>query len=248
MDSDDTRDIETLEQWSLPLEPSSSANSVYLIKVPEWASELLLSAPEHSVVGSSDDGEPKKSFRFNITSAFSFTAMTSSATFPSSLSVIETRESSAVVRDCAGVFAAVPVRDAAYLALTRSRIDKAEQQRQRKTVLDSRPLTEPSTHIVQMFKYHKDEGSHKAKQLKATKAGTKLSVEELSMSIVVAEDVGWNVQGFARKLKETGAWGVGLKEVKRVLCEICDLVRRGDDTHAKYYLKREFKPSIAKIQ
>jgi hypothetical protein len=240
---------EILEDWTVAV-AARSRQGVFLVKVPEWVSEALLAAPEGDVVGHSDEvvigNSVRRSFRFELTSqsASEFTAMATAGTNIDNLDIFVASEHAAVAAECQGVFNALPIRDAAYKELVRSRAEKSEMDKlnKRKTVLDQRPVTEPAAHNVQMFKYGAAEGGTKrGKGIKGALLRSNLSMEELTMSILVAEDIGWNINQFARRLKEAGGYGVGLKQLKQILTDICEFARRNDDAHPKYYLKPEFK-------
>ena len=67
------------------------------------------------------------------------------------------------------------------------------------------------------------------------------SLDDILMSILVEQDVGWALQQLAKTVKEQGAVSVNMAQLKTKLLDICVYQRRGEDTHPKYYLKAEYK-------
>ena len=233
--------------------------NAFLVKVPEWLGEKILGLASGTEIGESSTLQPGAVAQLQISSSIAgdkpsdFNLSLSHAVVPGNTFSFCTADSQATALPLRQAYHAIPARTASYKSLTKDRATAAASAAvASRTIIDDRDALTASNQQVQMFRLAQEPAaSPTAKRSKTgaiqslphhARAGAQpTNNEELIMRILVSDDTGWNLQNFAKKFKESGGTSLNQAQLKQKLSEICDYIRREDDSHPKYYLKVEYK-------
>jgi len=256
MNAESPERLSVVEDYHVPLN-IDSRNDTFLIKVPEWLGQQILNAPSGTFLGES---ESLASFRLHPSLAGDkpnvFNLKISQAIKPSETFLFAADSEVVTVGNISQAMHAIPTRSDAYRQISQARsAASAASGAERRTVIANRDLNVSPHGSVHMFKLANSSTPmsdsrrgvkpailpHQVRAQASTSLAENLSSEELIMKLLVAEDIGWNLQNFLKKFKDAGGSGLNLVQMKSKLFEICDYGRRGEDSHPKYYLKMEYK-------
>ena len=251
-----------LEDYIAPLAADNSQET-FLVKVPEWLGQQILSSARGSVLGESVLLQPGTSCDLHLNPDLSagkpsqFNLKVSQAVNPANTFMVTSETQSASISQIRQAMHALPTRSDAYKRISQSRAHAASSATtERRTVLDDGQQSKLSAlGTVQMFKLASNPQTESLSNIKknskpvlphslraqTSAPGDALSAEDLVMKLLVDDDVGWNVQNFMKNFKDAGGSGLNLVQLKAKLAEICEYTRRGEDSHPKYYLKLEYK-------
>ena len=241
--------------------------SVYLVKVPAWLGERILSCSPGTELGESTGLGPGQVCQFIANASLTegkpdtFQLNISQAISPSTTFAIGA-SSPAVALSLRQAYHALPTRSESYKKMTKERAALAASSNvDRRTIEDDRDALTASRPNVQMFKLgssqetQQPEGSPSTKRARVSttlpslphlnravaNSSERPDTDELIMRILVGEDQGWNLQTFSKRFKDAGGMGLNQAQIKTKLVDVCDFVRRGEDPQPRYYLKAEFK-------
>ena len=249
--------LTVLEEYLAPL-AVEQYQGTFLIKVPEWLGQQILSSSSGSIIGESSLLEPGKPCDLHLDPSLAgdkpvqFNLKVSQAVNPANTFMLTSQPQSTAIAQVRQAMHAIPTRSDAYRQIAQSRTAAASNvNADRRTVLDDRSAKPVGN--VHMFKLASATNSPETGTAKrsaqlphslraqAATPNESLTSEELVMKLLVEEDLGWNLQNFMKKFKDAGGSGLNLVQLKAKLTEICDYARRGEDSHPKYYLKLEYK-------
>jgi hypothetical protein len=264
--SDSPEKSTLIDEYSAPISVDSRQES-FLVKVPEWLGKEIMSAAPGAIIGQSSiltqgltNAELHLRPEIALSKPNSFNLRISQAVNPVNTFLVATKPEETSMTNIVQGMHALPTRDSkAYREIAHARAETAHSAAlERKTILEDASVTRPAVQgNVHMFKLatptppetpsaKRSRGAgdvlpHSLRAKEATQNESNESPEEIVMRILVEEDVGWNLQNFMKKFKESRGHGLNLVQLKAKLIDICDYTRRGDDSFPKYYLKAEYK-------